>query len=203
MLMVTNTLGSLELALGQADPKAVLPEPVTDWLMILAKSPQEQAARDSLRRMGIGAWWPNYEREVAAIDRQTGKRFTRYVVTGVLPGVILSPARVSSRFWAALDRAPGVMNVVRKSNADLLLLNDLDIVVIHKIESGQNRPLSPTDLVHTFKKDDKVKFVDDIYGRFPAGKVTRCRRDGRIEVDVNMMGCVRSINVLPHQIELA
>jgi len=95
------------------------------------------------------------------------------------------------------------MNVIRRSNGDFLLLDDLDIVVIHKIESGQNRAPSPSNTAHTFKKDDKVRFVDDILGRFPPGVVTRCRSDGRIDVDVNMMGCVRSVTVLPDQIALA
>jgi transcription antitermination factor NusG len=203
LMKVVGELENLETVLGQADQTAIAPASVADWCMILAKSPQEQQARDSLRRMGVGAWWPNYKREVASIDRQTGKRYTRLVLSGILPGVILSPARADDRFWHAIDRAPGVMNVVRKASGDFLLLDDLDIVIIHKIESGQNRAVTSAEKAHTFKKGDKVKFVDDILGRFPAGFVEKCRRDGHIEVDVNMMGCVRTVTVLAFQLEFA
>lgn len=201
MLKVLTT-ENLQSVLGQAAITATLPEPVSDWCMLLARSPREQEARDSLRRMGVGAWWPNYKREVAAKDNHTGKRHTRLVLTGILPGVILSPARMDERFWRAIDLAPGVMNVARKSNGDLLLLSDVDIVVIHKIESGQNRPPPPTAPTRRFSMGDMVMFVDDSSGRLPWGKIVKVARDGRLTVEVNIFGRMTPIAVPPHQIDL-
>jgi transcription antitermination factor NusG len=200
MLMAGEKL-NWEDTLGQSIVVPSLPDPVSEMCMILVNPPQEQLARDSLRRRGIGVWWPNYQRIETKKDQQTGKRYQRIVRAGVLPGVILSTSMIGARFFDALDLAPGVIGVAQKPNGHWLLLTDLDIVLIHKIEHGLNRPptLKP---VHSFKPHDKVRFVDDIYRRM-AGVVARCRRDGHIDVEVNMMGRLQPLTVLPDQIELA
>lgn len=202
MLMAVNK--TFERALGltsQPEPEAS-PEASPEMCLILVQSPQEQAARDSLRRRGVGIWWPNYPRFETKKDMQTGKRYQRTVRVGVLPGVILSPANIGRQFFDAIDFAPGVMGVAQKPNGQWLLLSDIDIVLIHKIEHGLNRP-APAKTVHSFKMGDKVRFTDDVYRRFPLGIVTRCHRDGHIDVEVNMMGRKQPITVLPDQIELA
>lgn len=187
--------------LGQAVEPS-LPAASDEMCMILVKPPQEQEARDSLRRRGVGVWWPNYQRSEMKKDTQTGKRYQRLLRASVLPGVILSPSMITAQFWDALDLAPGVMGVAQKTNGHWLLLTDVDIVLIHKIEHGLNRP-DVVKSVHKFKHGDQVIFVDDIYRRLPPGIIAKCRRDGYIDVDVNMMGRVQPLTVLPHQIELA
>jgi transcription antitermination factor NusG len=200
MLMVIKT--GLEDAFGELERSpAFPPEQASEMCMILVRSPLEQEARDSLRRRGIGAWWPNYQKEVASRDKQTGKRFNRMIRSGVLPGVILTPAKFNSQFWDAIDLAPGVLNVLQKTNGHYLVLTDVDIVLIHKIEHGLNRA-PPTKLVHHFKGGDKVRFSDDLTRSLPPGIVVKCARDGHITVEVNMRGQMRPIIVLPHQIEL-
>ena len=201
MLMILKT--GLEDAFGElARSPGFPPEQVSEMCMILVRSPLEQVARDSLRRRGIGAWWPNYQKkELAGKDRRTGKRFSRLNPIGVLPGIILTPARFDFEFWTAIDVAPGVMNVLQKPNGELLVLTDVDIVLIHKIEHGLNRPPAIKSL-HHFKGSDKVRFVDDASRRLPPGIVTKCAKDGHITVEVNMFGRMMPITVLPHQIEL-
>jgi transcription antitermination factor NusG len=184
---------------GITGVKIAPPEPATEMCLILVKPSFEQEARDNLRRHGVGAWWPNYRKEITAKDRQTGKRFKRNVLAGVLPGVILSPARISGDFFAALDLAPGVINVAQKPNGHWLLLGDVDIVLIHKIEQGLNRPPA-AKVVHNFKRGDKVRCIDDVYRRL-AGVVTKCQRNGYIDIEVNMWGRMQPLTVLPHQIE--
>jgi hypothetical protein len=204
MLMAGDNLkGHLQDIFGEPFAAAAsLPEPCSEMCMILVQPPQERSARDSLRRRGVGIWWPNYQRIETKKDAQTGKRYQRIVRVGVLPGVILSPSSVNSQFFDALDLAPGVIGVAQKTNGHWLLLTDLDIVLIHKIEHGLNRPPA-AKIVHSFKRDDKVRFVDDTYRRLPPGVVMKCARDGHIDVETNFMGCLRTITVLPHQIELA
>lgn len=198
MLMAVDR--TLERALDL--PPQVAEESSPEMCMILVKPPQEQEARDSLRRRGVGVWWPNYQKFDTKRDAQTGRRYQRVVRAGVLSGVILSPANIGPQFFDALDLAPGVMGVAQKPNGHWLMLTDLDIALIHKIERGLDRP-PPAKPVHSFKIGDKVRFTDDIYRRFPLGIVAKCHRDGHIAIDVNMMGRVQPITVLPYQVELA
>lgn len=205
MLAATDLKGHFQDIFGQPMTSAAeLPKACSEMCMILVAPPQEATARDSLRRRGVGIWWPNYQKIETKKDRDSGKRYQRIVRVGVLPGVILSPVsneKINGRFFDALDLAPGVMGVAQKTNGHWLLLTDLDIVLIHKIEHGLNRPPAG-DIVHSFKPRDKVRFVDDTYRRM-AGIVTKCWPDGHIVVEVNMMGRKQPVTVLPDQIELA
>lgn len=201
MLMALKATENLEHYLGQADVTAKLPEPVTAWVMVLVKPGLEQEARDSLRRRGVGAWWPNYQKEEGAKDQQTGKRYKRLVRSGVLPGVLLSPARLDTRFWAACDIAPGVINVVRKDSTNPILLDDVDIALIHAIETGLNKPSPIKSGKHSYEVGEMVRFIDDEYRRLPAGKVIKCSRDGHVTVEVNFFGRMTPVEVLPWQIE--
>jgi transcription antitermination factor NusG len=172
--------------------------PADGMVMIIVRPGYEQTARDSLRRRGIGAWWPNYKKEVQAKDGTTGKRYSRLVLTGILPGIILSPSRLNSHFWASIDLAPGAVNVVRKLNGDELVIDDVDVVLMHKIEAGLNRP-AEEKVVHSFEAGDDVVFTDHAMSRLSA-KVTKVCQDGHVMVDVTIFGAVRSVPVLPHQI---
>lgn len=202
MLMATNFETNFKEIFGEPVKTPSLSPPVSEMCLILVQSPQEQLARDSLRRRGVGIWWPNYQRIITKKDAQTGKRYQRVIRVGVLPGVILSPAAIGTQFFDALDHAPGVMGVAQKPNGHWLLLSDLDIVLIHKIEHGLNRP-EPAKSVHKFKAGDRVTFTDDIYRRLPPGIVVKCEANGVIAVEANFMGCNREIRVRADQIELA
>lgn len=201
MLMAVEINQNLEHYLGQADLTAQLPPPVSEWVMVLIRPGFEQEARDSLRRRGVGAWWPNYQREEGFKDQQTGKRFKRMVRSGVLPGVLLSPARLDTNFWAACDLAPGVINVARKVSTGPILLTDIDIALIHTIEVGLNKPSPVKSGAHSYETGEAVRFVDDEYRRLPAGKVVKCSRDGHVTVEVNFFGRMTPVDVLPFQIE--
>jgi transcription antitermination factor NusG len=193
-------LRSIESALRATEPATL--DATNEMVMIIARPGQEQRGRDSLRRRGIGVWWPNYSKEVIYKNKQTGRRARRLVLSAVMPGIMLSPAKFSDDFWIAMDLAPGVVNVARKRGGDLLVLSEIDVVLIHKIEAGLNEP-PPTKPVHSFKIGDKVRFVDDVMRRLPAGKMTKVMRSGHIGVDVSVLGRLTSFDVLPHQIEAA
>jgi hypothetical protein len=215
MLAITDK-GNPEEAFGLILTCARRPDPTTEMVMIIVRPGMEQHARDGLRRHAVGAWWPNYMLEVQVKHRETGKRHGRSVLTGVLPGVVLSPAKLCQRgsemqvelpghFWSALDLAPGVVNVALRPSGKPVLLSATDVVMIHKIEAGLNRPPAPPvgKPVHSFSKNNKVRLIDDVLRHFPPGIVAKCHRDGHIDLDMNMLGAVRLITVLPHQIELA
>ncbi len=200
MNMVAKSDQNLEHLLGQARVAVELPAPVTNWVMVLVRPGLEQEARDALRRRGIGAWWPNYEKEVGAKDRETGKRFNRLVRVGVLSGAILCPARLDGNFWLVIDFATGVVNVARKPSGDILLLNDVDIVLLHAIEAGLNKPAACL-IAHSYAVGDKVRLIDDELRRLPPGVVIRCHKTGHLTVEVNMLGRATPVDVLPTQIE--
>lgn len=187
MLMAVDITRHFEEMLGQPASAVELPAPVTQWCMVLVRPGYEQNCRDSLRRRGIGAWWPNYSKEIGSKDRQNGKRGVRRIMVPVLPGVILCPARLTENFWHALDAAPGAQNIARKFNTDLIMLTDLDIVLIHKIEQGLNRS-EPPKSNHSYVVGDKVRMIDDELRRFGSGMVVECHKDGKLRVDIDIFG---------------
>lgn len=200
MLMAVDVTKHLEQMLGQAAVVSPPPAPGCDWCMILVRPGAEQEARDSLRRRGVGAWWPNYNREIKG---RTGPRQAlghRTLWLPVLPGVILSPARFTETFWRALDESVGVINVARKYNSDVVLLCDVDIVLVHKIEAGLNRGVKPVS-DHPYRVGDKVRLVDDDLRRWPVGKVIRARKGEGLEIEINILGALRTMRVAVDQIE--
>jgi transcription antitermination factor NusG len=198
MLMAVEK-GNLEQAFkGQILDDGQNYVPADGMVMIIVRPGYEQTARDSLRRRGIGAWWPNYPKEESAKDGASGKRYTRMVRSGVMPGIILSPSRLNSLFWASIDLAPGAVNVVRKLNGDELVIDDVDVVLMHKIEAGLNRPL-PEKVVHSFKVDDAVVIVGDIMKHFTA-KIEKIEKSGRVHLEIKLFGCLRRMVVSPDQI---
>jgi len=201
MLMAAEIKLNLEHYLGQASAVAELPDPSGEWVIVLIRPGYEQQARDSLRRRGIGAWWPNYQKEVGTKDPETGKRYKRLIRFGVLPGVLLSPAKMDERFWSACDLAPGVINVARNSSTGPILLTDVDIALIHAIETGLNRADPVKAALHSYETGERVRFIDDEYRRLPTAKVIRCDRDGEITVEVNFFGRMTKITVMAFQIE--
>jgi transcription antitermination factor NusG len=177
-----------------------LADPITRWCMVLVRPSEAENARDCMRRMGIGVYWPNYPQFGTTQSRRTGRRTTREHLSAVIPGVLLTPARFTPLFWQAIDLAPGVFNVARTHEGDVILLDDVDIVIIHKIEAGLNTPPPPMKYIHNFKTGEKVRFVDDDLSRWGIGKVARLCKDGRISVDVPLMGRMTAVIVYPHQI---
>jgi len=206
MLMATETTGNLALVREALSPAPTSPEllrPITEWCMVVARPGMEHTARDALRRHGVGAYWPNFVREVMVEDRRNGGRMRSKVLTPVISGIIFSPAKFTDHFWNALDLAPGAVNVVRNGHADIAILNDVDIVVIHKIEAGLNRPpnAKPTKPLHDFTTGEKVKLVDDVLNSWGVGKVVKLYKDGRITTEFDRMGRKLSVTVLPYQIK--
>lgn len=201
MSVTTDIRKHFEEMLGQpaSAPRPITP--VTQWCMILVRPGCEQEARDSLRRRGIGAWWPNFQKEVGAKDKETGKRYRRLVFVSVLPGVLISPARFSEGFWHAIDLAPGVINVLHGPQNRIVLLDDVDIATIHTIERGLHEaPLAK--IGHSYSPGDTVRLLADEFKRLPPVKVLDCQQSGHLAVEVNLFGGLTRMQVLPTQVEL-
>jgi transcription antitermination factor NusG len=175
-------------------------QPITQWCMVLVRPSEAENARDCMRRMGIGVYWPNYPKFATEQNWRSGRRTRRAHLSAVVPGVLFSPAKFTPVFWQAVDLAPGVYNVARSHHGDVLLLDDVDIVIIHKVEQGLNGPPPPMKYVHNFKPGQKIKFLDDDLSRWGTGKVARLLKDGRISVEVPLMGRMTTVIVNPDQI---
>lgn len=173
--------------------------PYKGWYAVIVRSQREQDAADGFRRENVSAYWPNYVRQ-QPMGRHAGIRRHRVIFAPIIPGMIFCPTADHDLFWAAIQRIPHVLNMLRKTEGHPATLSNADIEVIRRIEGEHNEPpaIKP---VHIFKNADKVRFIDDIASQWPAGKVTRLAADGRISVEVYLMGRMVPIWVLPHQIE--
>jgi transcription antitermination factor NusG len=175
----------------------VLPD---QWFMLLVRRGKEQEARDSFRRYGLRAYWPNYHTIAHwSLPRRERRRRDYRSVT---PGYLFVPALPSNTFWGVIEYNIGIVNVVRNYSGDMAVLKNADIEVIRSIEAGMNTP-KPGKSLHSFKTGDKVRFTDDMLNRWPPGRVAGSIGDGRISVEVEVMGRIVPFMVFPHQIERA
>lgn len=168
------------------------------WFALLTISNKEQAAADWIRIRSPGTWiyWPNVTKHVAH-----GRNGRRPQLASIIPGYLFMGERVEAGDpWPIVHDTPGVRSFVRNSTGHAATMTDEDIEIIRRIEGDQNLPHDPKT-AHRFKTSDKVRFASDLYGRWPNGQVSRLADDGRIVVEVSLLGRTVPVLVNPHQIE--
>lgn len=177
------------------------PQQCTQWYMIVVRPNHEMDAADSFRRQGIRCYWPNYERWVTTIDRRFGRRQRRVSFVAIVPGTLFSPSGEIGDLATVIERTLGALSIARTFSGHPIMLHEDDIQVIRKIEVGLNTPEPSAKMPHKFKVGDRVRFIDDDLNRWPPGKVERCGREGRMSVEVALMGRITTVVIYPHQIE--
>lgn len=172
-----------------------------DRYLVSVRINRELDAVDSFRRHTVRCYWPNYE-EWAPVRKVAGVRIARRLRrVGILPGYVFAAVDSGLDFTSLLDQIVAAFDVVRTNSGAPLLIPDPDIQIIRRIEAGLNTPKAQPTGHGDFKPGQKVRFVDDLIGRWPNGRVVRLAREARISVQVELMGRKVDITVLPHQIE--
>lgn len=173
------------------------------WLALRARTGKEQDSADWLKHNRIFAYWPCYSKDInAGRGHRNGfaQRRSRYY--SLIPGYLFVADREGKAHdpsWM-VETVPGILSYQRDASGRPLTLAEADIETIRRIEDGENLPPNPKT-AHKFKNGEKVRFADDLLGRWPAGKVERLADDGRISVGVSLLGRIVSVLVHPHQIE--
>lgn len=202
MLMKTDksNLEQVRNALSGITGKPVsVPAPQSTWYMLVVRSGREFEAVDSIRRHGYQAYWPSYERMVATRRISEGRPVRRMLRIGIVP-YVFTPADYSD-FLDKKERIVGVIDAVRSFSGMPVLLRESDIQIIRKIDANHNTPKPEGPLQHDFKVGDRVKFVEDIKREWPPGRLVKLAKDGRIVVEITLMGRVVPITAFPFQIE--
>lgn len=171
----------------------------TEWYMVIVRSNFQLDAVDGLRRAGLRAYWPSYEYMTATKRIIAGRHTSRTVRLGILP-YVLTPRVPNIDLKDRTERIVSILDMVRTYSGNPLLLRDSDIKIIRKIDVAMNTP-KPEASVHNFKIGDKVRFCDDIMSQWPPGVVVKLAKEGRISVEVSLMGRKVPITVFPFQIE--
>jgi hypothetical protein len=110
------------------------------------------------------------------------------------------PALPTEMLWDIAQRIPGVGNAVLNFSGKVATFQSPDIEVIRDIERGMNTPI-PGKAMHHFRTGNKVRFTDDANHRWPPGKFAGSASDGRVIVEVEIMGRLVPFHVFPHQVE--
>lgn len=202
MAATTGNLEQVRSALAGITGVVVAPTAQgPDRYLVTVRMNREMDAVDSLRRHQLRSYWPSYE-EFAPMRVVAGVRLSRRTRrVGIIPGYVFAEVNPGMDFTSLLDRVVGAFDVVRTASGAPLLIPDADVQIIRRIEIGLNTPKEQPTGHGDFKVGNKVRFVDDLMGRWPNGKVIKLAREHRISVQVEMMGRKVSITVLPHQIE--
>jgi transcription antitermination factor NusG len=193
MLMVTENPHRIPGRYSQSEPDGP-----AEWSMIAVRTGKEPECCDRFRRSGVRCFWPNYYVfEYPSLSRRL-RRSQR--VRAIIPGYLFIPLPHGNAFHHVVEANEGLLNTVRNYSGDVLVLKAADIEVIRNIETHMNTP-KPKASLHNFKTGQKVRLTDDLLGRWPPGRVGRLADDGRIVVEVEVMGRTVPFMVLPHQIE--
>lgn len=173
------------------------------WVALLTRPSKEQDAADWCKYAHLFAFWPCYSDQVRHGYRRAAGRASRSPrMRAVIPGYLFVAVKQGSMVspFAVIGQAPGIIGYMRDPSGHPALLGEADIETIRRIEGGLNLPYDPKTS-HKFKPGQKVRFCDDLMGRWPAGTVDRIAPDGRISVDVSLLGRIVPVTVYPHQIE--
>lgn len=173
------------------------------WVAFFARPNKEQEAADWMKRAMLFAYWPCYSDQVRTSNGRGIGRASRYQrFRALIPGYLFVAMREGSNAdpFVLMRQIPGIVGYMRGPNGYPAKLGEEDILTIRNIEAGQNLPYDPST-AHKFKVGDKVRFADDLMGRWPPGKITRLAADGRISVEVGLLGQMVPVTVYPHQIE--
>lgn len=170
-----------------------------EWYMVIVRQNYQLDAVDGLRRAGQRAYWPSYERSIASKRMIAGRQTSRIVRFGILP-YVLSPRCPDLDFTSLTERVVSILDIVRTYSGNPLFLRQTDLDTIRRIDLGMNTP-RPEARPHNFKIGDKVRFTDDLMHQWPPGVIIKVAREGRISVEVSLMGRKVPIMVFPHQIE--
>jgi transcription antitermination factor NusG len=180
----------------------VAPAPVRsqDSYFVVARMNHEHETVDSLRRNRVGAYFPSFEQVTWGKDRG-GASIRRVKRVGILPGYVFATPSLRIDFELLLRHIVGAFDVARTFSGKPLFICEDDLQIIRRIEIGLNTPREPEKTVHAFKVGQKVKFLDDLVGRWPSGRVEKLASEGRIGVEVELMGRKVLIWALSSQIE--
>ena len=170
------------------------------WCMLMVWPGKEQNARDGFHRYGVQAYWPNYHSFLHSTLPLRERRRTDY--RSVIPGYLFVKSVLDKEFWETIQRIKDTSHLVLNFSGGVATLKEESIDVIRAIERGMNTPI-PGRTPHNFKTRDKVRFVDDLQGRWPPGKIAGGTGDGGITVEVRVMGRIVPFHVFPHLIERA
>lgn len=170
----------------------------SEWYMVIVRGAAHLDAVDGLRRAGLRAYWPSYERSVATRRRIAGRATSRSVRYGILP-YVLSPRCPGLDFSSVAERVVSILDIVRTYSGSPLFLRHADLAIIRRIDIGMNTP-KPDATDHNFKTGDKVRFTDDLMSQWPPGIIIKIAREGRIGVEVSLMGRKVPITVFPYQV---
>jgi transcription antitermination factor NusG len=201
MMMASGNLEQVRGALSEITGVEIkAPEEIAVSYFVIARLGREYETVDSLRRNAVCAEWPSYEHLEVKRERGTNRLVRKLRRLGVLPGYVFASPRIDVDFELMLRRIVGAIDIARTDSGKPLLIAQDDLKIIRRIAIGLNMPLAGR-LRHDFKVGHKIRFIDDLVGRWPEGRIERLAPDGRIVAEVELMGRKVPITVLPHQIE--
>lgn len=176
--------------------------PYRGWYAVIIRARKEQDAADEFRKRNVSAYWPNYVKQVPS-GIHGGKRRHRVTFSAIVPGLIFCPMADEELFLMAVHGIPYVVNLLRREQGLPAILRNVDIEKLRRIEAHENLPpdINP---VHNFKIGQKVRFTDEEPVQWPPGKIIELDDDGRISIEVYLLGRMVPIRgILPSQIEAA
>lgn len=169
------------------------------WCWLRVQWGKEQRAAYYLKESRVPCYWPNYPVQIT-VTRRAKNRWRQERLRPLIAGTLfVNVDEAKCEPWPVIDTTPGITGIVRAPDGYPLMVPQADIARIREIEAKENTPLPYA--IHAFKLGQKVRFTEDTHSQWPPGIVARLYKNGRIGVDVTVLGRVALFDVHPHQIE--
>lgn len=176
------------------------PEPTYNgflsWLVLLAEPNREIKSAQWLSRRNLWTYAPNYPRMI----RTRGKAH-RHRLYSCIPGYLFIPTVVldTGHGWDYLHQAPGVRGWIKDCHGAPATISKAHVEVIREIEAKLNLPPEAKGVM--FKMGEWVRVIkDDIFWQW-TGPIVEIAREGRIGVEVNLLGRATVVYASASQIE--
>lgn len=196
MLMVGNLAKAFEGA-GLIGVSADVPlsyEEPRHWHVLVAIPQQERKAADWLKAARLSVYFPNSVKQVC---NRRGLR--RSVLSALVPGYLFLAVRPGTDLNGIVERIPGLAGYLRDEASNPAVMREKALDKIRELEATHYVP-ETGKIAHAFKVGQRVRVMNDVYLGW-RGPILSLAQDGRISVEVNLLGRKVPVWVVPSQIE--
>jgi transcription antitermination factor NusG len=195
MEMVGNLARAFEEAglIDPSTPKLDFQEPRL-WHVLMTQPQQERKAADWLRSAHHSVYFPNFVEQV-----KSRKGLRRSIIRPIVIGYLFLAVRPGTDLNRVVERIPGLVGYLRDEASHAAVIREREILKIRELEATHFVP-ETGKIAHAFKIGQRVRLVDDVYLGW-RGPIIALAQDGRISVEVNLLGRKVPVWLVPSQIE--
>jgi hypothetical protein len=199
-LEMSTTADGMQAIWGQITPEPESPnyDDYPTWLALLVEPNRENLAAERLKKSKIVHYLPRFQQRVLRRGHAH-----QHVARAVIPGMLFAPVPMYDALKApGLFKFAHLRSFLAGTAGSLAHLRLRDIETVRTIEQKLQEPPPRPNGQCSFRVDQPIKFVNNLYADFGEGVVIEVANDRRIRIRVKQLfGCEREIWIAASEIE--